>query len=67
MVSLQGERGSEAPDSTTQEPFYFSNLNFDVAIKASPTIRIVILADDGRIPKNIKVTPVNAKIIPTIN
>lgn len=47
--------------------FYFSNLNFDVAISIRPTIHIVILADIGRIPKNIKMLPVKAKIIPTIN
>ena len=47
--------------------FYFSNLNFDVAIKASPTTPTVILAGIGRIPKNIKTAPVNAKKIPTIN
>ncbi len=47
--------------------FYFSNLNFDVAISIMPTMPIVILADIGRIPKNIKIPPVKAKIIPTIN
>jgi hypothetical protein len=58
---------SEATDSITQAFFYLSNLNCDVAIKASPTIKKVILADIGRIPKNIKLALVNAKMIPTIN
>ena len=47
--------------------FYFSNLKFDVAIKARPTIPIIILADNGRIPKNIKTAPVKAKKSPTTN
>ncbi len=46
---------------------YFSNLNFDVAIKPSPTIPIVILAGNGRVLKNIKIVLTNAKKIPTTN
>ncbi len=47
--------------------FYFNNLNFDVAIKPIPTIPIVILAELGKTPKNIKAALVKAKIIPTAN
>gem|GEM_PF-2329574 len=47
--------------------FYFSNLNFDVAIKPSPIMPIVILVGNGRIPKNIKTAPVKARIIPVVN
>jgi len=50
-----------------QSLFYLSNLNFDVAINARPTIPIVILADIGRTPKNIKTPLVKAKTIPIIN
>jgi len=68
VVSLQGERGSEATDSITQEPEnYFSSLKGEVAIKINPTIPIVILADKGRISNIIRIAPINAKIIPIIN
>jgi hypothetical protein len=46
---------------------YFNSLTFDVAIRAIPRIPKIILKDKGKIPKNIKAAPVNAKIIPTIN
>ena len=36
-------------------------------MSAIPTIPIVILADKGKIPRNIKIAPVKAKIIPAIN
>jgi len=47
--------------------FYFSNLIFDVAIKAIPIMPIIILVAKGRIPKNIKTALVKAKTIPIIN
>ena len=39
----------------------------DAAIKANPTIPIVILAGRGNIPKNIKKAPIRAKETPNTN
>jgi len=39
----------------------------DVAIRPIPTIPIMALVDEGRIPKNNKVAEVNAITIPAIN
>jgi hypothetical protein len=68
-ITVYGEKYERyrQKEGMAEDFFYFSNLNFDVAIKASPIMPIVILADNGRIPKNIKIAPVKAKIIPAIN
>ena len=47
--------------------FHFSSLIFEVAINAIPTIPVIIIADTGRVPKNINIAPVKAKMIPVIN